>query len=103
MKTDSLKGEKHLLKLDNIINGKDTRTTVMIRNIPIKYTDKMLIEELEEFKGKFDCIYMPYDYEKRGNKEEQEDNKIKINESKIINNNKNNTSFKESKKIKFIL
>jgi len=67
-KTDSLKGEKHLLKLDNIINGKDTRTTVMIRNIPIKYTDKMLIEELEEFKGKFDCIYMPYDYEKRGNK-----------------------------------
>ena len=28
----------------------------------------MLIEELEEFKGKFDCIYMPYDYEKRGNK-----------------------------------
>jgi hypothetical protein len=40
----------------------------MIRNIPIKYTDNILIEELDEFKGKYDCLYMPYDYEKKGNK-----------------------------------
>ena len=40
----------------------------MIRNIPIKYTDKMLIKELEGFDGKFDCLYMPYDFEKGGNK-----------------------------------
>ena len=62
------KGEKNLLNLDDIAFGKDIRTTVMIRNIPIKYTDEILIKELEEFKGKFDCLYMPFDYEKKGNK-----------------------------------
>ena len=62
------KGEKNLLNLDDIASGKDTRTTVMIRNIPIKYTDETLIEALEEFKGKFNCLYMPFDYEKNGNK-----------------------------------
>ena len=64
----NLKGEKQVLNLDDIISGKDTRTTVMIRNIPIKYTDEILIEELIEFNGKYDCLYMPYDYEKNGNK-----------------------------------
>jgi hypothetical protein len=48
--------------------GRDKRTTVMIRNIPIKYSDEMLLKELDEFKGKFDCIYLPYDYEKDGNR-----------------------------------
>ena len=62
------KGEKNLLNLDDILLGKDSRTTVMIRNIPIKYTEETLIEELDEFKGKYDCLYMPYDYEKKGNK-----------------------------------
>ena len=41
---------------------------MMIRNIPIKYTDKDLIEELEELSGKFDCVYLPYDYKKNGNR-----------------------------------
>jgi hypothetical protein len=40
----------------------------MIRNIPIKYTDEMLVKELEEFKGKFDCLYLPYDIIKNGNR-----------------------------------
>ena len=62
------KGEKQILNLDDIVSGKDTRTTVMIRNIPIKYTDEILIEALNEFNGKYDCLYMPYDYEKNGNK-----------------------------------
>ena len=62
------KAEKQLLNLDDIVTGKDTRTTVMIRNIPIKYSDEQLIEALEEFKGKYDCLYMPYDFEKNGNK-----------------------------------
>jgi hypothetical protein len=64
----NLKGEKQFLNLDDIVTGKDTRTTVMIRNIPIKYTDEILIEALNEFNGKYDCLYMPYDYEKNGNK-----------------------------------
>ena len=64
----NLKGEKQILNLDDIVTGKDIRTTVMIRNIPIKYTDEILIEALNEFNGKYDCLYMPYDYEKNGNK-----------------------------------
>ena len=64
----NLKGEKQILNLDDIVTGKDTRTTLMIRNIPIKYTDEILIEEINEFNGKYDCLYMPYDYEKNGNK-----------------------------------
>jgi len=62
------KGGKQFLNLDDLVVGKNTCTTVMIRNIPIKYTDKILNEELEEFKGKYDCLYVPYDYEKNGNK-----------------------------------
>ena len=62
------KGEKQILNLDDIVSGKDTRTTIMIRNIPIKYTDEILNEALKEFQGKYDCLYMPYDYEKNGNK-----------------------------------
>jgi len=57
-----------LLNLDEIIQGKDKRTTVMIRNIPIKYSDDMLLKELEEFKGKYNCLYLPFDYEKNGNR-----------------------------------
>ena len=64
----NLKGEKQILNLDDIVTGKDIRTTVMIRNIPIKYTDDILIEALKEFNGKYDCLYMPFDYEKNGNK-----------------------------------
>lgn len=40
----------------------------MIRNIPIKYSDEMLVRELEEFIGKFDCFYLPFDYEMNGNR-----------------------------------
>ena len=64
----SNKCEKQLINLDEIAMGKDKSTTVMIRNIPIKYTDKILNDDLIEFKGKYNCLYMPYDYEKNGNK-----------------------------------
>ena len=62
------KGEKQFINLEDIANGKDTRTTIMIRNIPIKYTDEILNETFKDFHGKYDCLYMPYDYEKNGNK-----------------------------------
>ena len=28
----------------------------------------MLLEELDNFKGKFNCLYLPYDFENGGNK-----------------------------------
>ena len=62
------KKEKQIIKLEDVALGKETRTTVMIRNIPIKYNDKALEKELEPFEGKYDCLYMPFDYENGGNK-----------------------------------
>ena len=66
--TKNAKCEKLFLNLDDIASGKDMRTTIMIRNIPIKYTENILNETFKEFHGKYDCLYMPYDYEKKGNK-----------------------------------
>jgi hypothetical protein len=65
---NSSKKEKQVINLEDVALGKETRTTVMIRNIPIKYTDEHLEKELESFKGKYDCLYMPFDYENGGNK-----------------------------------
>ena len=62
------KKEKQVINLEDIALGKETRTTVMIRNIPIKYNDEHLEKELELFEGKYDCLYMPFDFEKGGNK-----------------------------------
>ena len=60
--------EKQVINLEDVALGKENRTTVMIRNIPIKYTDKVLEKELELFEGKYDCLYMPFDFDKGGNK-----------------------------------
>jgi hypothetical protein len=65
---NSSKKEKQVINLEDVALGKETRTTVMIRNIPIKYTDEHLEKELESFEGKYDCLYMPFDYENGGNK-----------------------------------
>jgi len=41
----------------------DGRTTIMIRNIPNKYTQDMLLELFEKnHKKKFDFFYLPIDY-----------------------------------------
>ena len=42
----------------------EEKTTVMLRNIPNKYTQKMLIDCLNEkgFHGKFDFLYLPVDF-----------------------------------------
>ena len=60
--------EKQIINLEDIARGIEKRTTIMIRNIPIKYTAKHLEKELEFFNGKFDCLYLPIDYENGGNK-----------------------------------
>ena len=63
-----MKVENQLLNLDDIVKGENTCTTIKIKNIPTKYTDEILIIELNEFKGKYDCLYLPYDYDKNQNK-----------------------------------
>ena len=62
------KKENQVINLEDVALGKETRTTVMIRNIPIKYDTRVLEKELEPFEGKYDCLYMPYDYDNEGNK-----------------------------------
>ena len=60
------------LDLQRIAAGEDKRTTLMIKNIPNKYTQKMLLTLLEErFSGfspfPFDFFYLPIDFKNRCN------------------------------------
>jgi RNA recognition motif-containing protein len=63
------KNKSHFsLNLQNIMEGKDRKTTVMIRNIPNKYTQKMLLAEIDvELKGKYDFFYLPIDFKNKCN------------------------------------
>ena len=50
------------INLDRIANNKDQRTTLMIRNIPNRYTQANMIHFVNiNFKGLYDFIYMPTD------------------------------------------
>ena len=52
--------------IDSILLYKDPRTTLMIKNIPNKYTIGTFLDEINvEFRNKYDIFYLPIDY---GNK-----------------------------------
>lgn len=58
-------GEKnfYVIKLDFIAQGRDERTTVMIKNIPNKYTQKMLLHAIDKkFAKTYDFLYLPIDF-----------------------------------------
>ncbi|XP_022771079.1 protein MEI2-like 1 isoform X2 [Durio zibethinus] len=56
------------LDIDRIIRGEDNRTTLMIKNIPNKYTSKMLLAAIDEhFRGTYDFIYLPIDFKNKCN------------------------------------
>lgn len=58
----------YALDLEKVKNGEDTRTTLMIKNIPNKYTQKMLLASVDEvLKGKFDFFYLPIDFKNKCN------------------------------------
>ncbi|KAL0353965.1 UNVERIFIED_CONTAM: protein MEI2-like 2 [Sesamum angustifolium] len=60
--------KQYQLDLDKIINGEDVRTTLMIKNIPNKYTSKMLLAAIDEtHKGTYDFLYLPIDFKNKCN------------------------------------
>ena len=59
----NLDSPKNIMNLDNILKSRDKRTTLIIRNIPNKYTISLLLDELNKnFENKFDIVYLPQDY-----------------------------------------
>jgi hypothetical protein len=60
--------EKNKIDILNIILHKDKRTTLMIKNIPNKYTINTFLEEINiDFKNKYDIFYLPIDYANKCN------------------------------------
>ena len=52
----------NMININNIIKNKDKRTTLILKNIPNKYTIQLLLMELNiNFANKFDVIYLPQD------------------------------------------
>ena len=52
----------------DVLSKKDNRTTVMIKNIPNKYTQKMLLKKIDKkFKNIYDFFYLPIDLKNKCN------------------------------------
>ncbi|XP_057995409.1 protein MEI2-like 1 isoform X2 [Hevea brasiliensis] len=60
--------KQYELDIDHIVRGEDGRTTLMIKNIPNKYTSKMLLAAIDEHcRGTYDFIYLPIDFKNKCN------------------------------------
>ncbi|KAL5791594.1 hypothetical protein ACOSP7_000188 [Xanthoceras sorbifolium] len=60
--------KQYELDVDRILHGDDSRTTLMIKNIPNKYTSKMLLAAIDEHcRGTYDFIYLPIDFKNKCN------------------------------------
>ncbi|KAA8540620.1 hypothetical protein F0562_024461 [Nyssa sinensis] len=56
------------LEVNHILHGEDSRTTLMLKNIPNKYTSKMLLAAIDEHcRGTYDFIYLPIDFKNKCN------------------------------------
>ena len=53
---------KYFIHVENILQGKDKRTTLIIRNIPMSYSISKLLRDLnKKFYHKYDVVYLPKD------------------------------------------
>ncbi|KAJ1404979.1 RNA-binding domain superfamily, partial [Sesbania bispinosa] len=65
--TNNVDKKQYELDLGRIMRGEDIRTTLMIKNIPNKYTSKMLLAAIDEqCKGTYDFLYLPIDFKANG-------------------------------------
>lgn len=56
------------LSIERVATGADKRTTLMIRNIPNKYTQQMLLTEINQrHRGNYDFFYLPIDFKNKCN------------------------------------
>lgn len=59
---------KFTLDIEKVISSEDNRTALMIRNIPNKYNQRMLLSALEDnHRGHYDFIYLPIDFKNKCN------------------------------------
>jgi len=60
--------KQYQLDLEKLMRGEDSRTTLMIKNIPNKYTSKMLLAAIDEnHRGSYDFLYLPIDFKNKCN------------------------------------
>lgn len=60
--------KQYELDIERIRRGEDHRTTLMIKNIPNKYTSKMLMAAIDEHhRGTYNFIYLPIDFKNKCN------------------------------------
>lgn len=56
------------LDVAKVLSGEEKRTTLMVKNIPNKYTQEMLLETISEnHKGLYDFFYLPIDFKNKCN------------------------------------
>ncbi|THU49644.1 hypothetical protein C4D60_Mb06t11700 [Musa balbisiana] len=71
--------KQYELDIERIIRVKDSRTTLMIKNIPNKYTSKMLLAAIDEnHRGTYDFIYLPIDFKSFNGKKWEKFNSEKV-------------------------
>lgn len=55
--------QRYAIQLTRVLNGEDLRTTIMIRNLPNKYSQNMLLESIDrKLPYTYDFFYLPIDF-----------------------------------------
>ena len=65
---NTIDSPKNIIHIENILKGKDKRTTLIVRNIPNRYSINSILQDLNQsFKHKFNVLYLPQDINNNSN------------------------------------